>query len=387
MMFSFSSEARMNELVAKANKPLAKLGLPQLVVTSVTPRKFKDLAPDGKEFTRVVFDAEIEVPQVLVQIAGVQVVARLENIEGLNMITRIGEYEGNLDAYREATIECQHCNLQRNRKGSWVVLNPEGQQIQVGDTCVDLYFGVNVERILRTSYQIHSILNSDDFGGCPREYEHTARFIALCAWTASTRGFVTKKQADEQVSTSTSQEARWLCGPLHSNDPREREDYNAKNAQADQWLKENYEGQSVSQLVLDFWMEREELSEFEHNCRVAILSQNLRYQGLVAYATKLWVDAIHKTTQATPPPSQHVGQVGDKLSFTGTIKNIYRFSTQWGTTTQIIFMDPQGNIFVWKATNNPGVNVGETVKVRGTVKAHNDYKGTLQTLLTHCVID
>jgi hypothetical protein len=393
-MFTFRSEARMNELVAKANKPLAKLGLAPIKVVTVTPRKVKAFTETGREYTYVVYDVEMAIPEEIVKIEGTQVVARVENVEGLNMITRIGGYEGNLDAYRTTAIECQHCNFKRNRKGSWIVLNAQAQQVQVGDTCIDLYFGVDVARILRTSYQIHSILDSDDFGGGSKEYEAVERFVNLCAWTAATKGFVTKKQADEQGGNSTSSHAYYLSEPLSGfADAKERQEYNHENATATAWLAQTYPGLSVHQMVIDFWMEKEELTEFEHNCRVAILAQSLRYQGLVAYATKLWVDATKKAALRaqellTPrPASQYQGKVSDKLSLTLTVKNIYSFATMYGTTTQIIFTDEKGNCFVWKASRDPQVTVGETYKVQGTVKEYKDYKGTQQTFLTRCTIN
>jgi hypothetical protein len=56
-MFTFRSETRMNELVAKANKPLVKMGLPILIVASVTPRKVNCTTEGGQNITYVVYDA------------------------------------------------------------------------------------------------------------------------------------------------------------------------------------------------------------------------------------------------------------------------------------------------------------------------------------------
>jgi hypothetical protein len=399
-MFTYRSESRMNELVAKANKPLVKLGLPLLVVTSVTPRKVSIVTEAGQTVHYIVYDAEITVPEELVRIAGTQVVARIENVEGLNMVTRIGGYEGNLDTYRTAAIECQHCGFKRNRKGSWIVLNTEGQQIQVGDTCVDLYFGVDVARILSTSYHVHSILDSDDWGmagGSRKDYDDAAAFIATIAWIASTKGFVTKKQVAEQGwGMSSANYASYLCHPLCPiADAKERAEYYAARQEAHEWLKATYGEHSVQELVMDFWMEKDNLSEFEHNCRVSILAQSLRYEGLVAYATKIWVDtvkkaeAVAKAALAPTAPrtvSQWVATKGERIVLTLTVKNIYSYETDYGTTTMFIFNDEQGNCIVWKATSNPSMEVGQTYSIKGTVKGHTDYKGIKQTLLTRCQI-
>lgn len=386
-MFTFSSLERMNELVAKANKPIAKLGLDPISVIDWTARKVKATTEGGGEYVYVVYDAEISIPTELVQIAGTRVIARIEQIEGLNMITRIGgKTEHNLDQYREAPIACQHCNLKRSRKGSWICVTADGRVIQVGDTCVDLYFGINVEQILRTSYRVHSILDSDEYFGSGRTYEPVARFINLCVWAAATQGFVTRKQADLDGGSSTSQESLWLASPVIGRDARL--EHEEKNEAATKWLTEN-DMLNAYEKVVDYWIERETPAEFEHNCRVAVLSGTLRHQGLVAYAAKMWFDSVteqKRVASAPKPTSQYVSEIGKREVFNLTVKNLYSYDNQYGTVTMIIFADQQGNCFVWKASGNPGVTVGDTYSVKGTVKDHTEYKGTKQTLLTRCAI-
>ena len=179
---------------------------------------------------------------------------------------------------------------------------------------------------------------------------------------------MTKKQAQENESQSTSDYASYLTSPLSSfADAKERAAYYAANQECSEWLKATYGEKTVQELVLDFWMEKDNLSEFEHNCRVAILAQSLRYMGLVAYATKIWVDAVKKAeaaakaalAPATPRTvSQWVAKIGDRVVLTLTVKNIYSYETVYGTTTMFIFNDEQGNCIVWKATSNPSEDSG-----------------------------
>jgi hypothetical protein len=90
--------------------------------------------------------------------------------------------------------------------------------------------------------------------------------------------------------------------------------------------------------------------------------------------------------------SQHVGNIGDKIEFNG----VYVRSGSWeqkafsgyGTTTMYIhtFKDGNGNVFTWKTQNGVGLENGETVIVKGTVKNHSEYKDEKQTELTRCKI-
>ncbi len=385
-MFTFSSLERMNQLVAKANKPIAKLGLTPISVIDWVPRKVKVTTEAGGEYVYVVYDAEISIPTELVQIAGTRVIARIERIGGLNMVTRIGgKTEHNLDQYRDAPIACQHCNLKRSRKGSWVCCTSDGSVIQVGDTCVDLYFGINVEQILSALYRVHSILDSDEYFGSGRTHEPIAHFINLCVWAAATQGFVTRKQADLSGGSSTSEESLWLASPVSSNNHNARLEHREKNEQATEWLTEN-DMLNAYEKVVDYWIEHETPAEFEHNCRVAVLSGTLRHQGLVAYAAKMWFDSVTEQAAAPESLSQYVGEIGKREVFNLTVKSLFSYDTQYDITTMIIFSDQQGNCLVWKASGNPGLTVGESYSVKSTVKNHTEYKGTKQTLLTRCAI-
>ena len=57
------------------------------------------------------------------------------------------------------------------------------------------------------------------------------------------------------------------------------------------------------------------------------------------------------------------------------------WETQWGYTKLYKITDEAGNIFTWKTSSwvEDGIKT-----IKGTVKAHNDYKGTKQTELTRC---
>ena len=64
-MFTYSSEARMWELVTKANKFLTKLHLGEVTILSITPRKVQISENAFQEsIYGVVFDAEIAFPEI-----------------------------------------------------------------------------------------------------------------------------------------------------------------------------------------------------------------------------------------------------------------------------------------------------------------------------------
>jgi hypothetical protein len=83
--------------------------------------------------------------------------------------------------------------------------------------------------------------------------------------------------------------------------------------------------------------------------------------------------------------NEYVGSVGDKLLVEVTVLKRNSFETDYGTTFLFILADAAGNSLVWFASNNV-LEVGETVTLKGTVKAQNDRDGRKQTVLTRCKV-
>ena len=48
-------------------------------------------------------------------------------------------------------------------------------------------------------------------------------------------------------------------------------------------------------------------------------------------------------------------------------------------------VDDTGNIFIWFANTTP-LTVGESYHLKGTVKVHEEYEGTKQTVLQRCKV-
>lgn len=112
-------------------------------------------------------------------------------------------------------------------------------------------------------------------------------------------------------------------------------------------------------------------------------------------AERLAKEAEKARIKALKAISQHVGQVGDKLDLTATFDHTAWFEcrsfTGYGTTTMYIhtFKDADGNVLIWKTSNglgSMGLQEGDLVQIKGTVKDHSEYKDEKQTVLTRCKI-
>lgn len=390
-MHTFSSVSRMNELVAKANTWVRKLGLEPIKVISCEPRKVKvDVDKEGQDVFEVVFDAELEIPVELVKVGDQTVVARLQRVESQNMVTRIGSADVNLDSYRSCDIQCDHCKVNRRRNSSWVVANSDGKLIQVGDSCARLYFGVDVNLILNQGPKISSLLDSDGFSG-PRRSLDFNRFVALVTWYTITSGYVSKKMADERRTRATVHDAMFLTEPLSPYaGPMERTRWNEENYKFRTWISEQMAGRELGSEILDWWLEREPASEFEHNCKLAIMDHSDRFLGLAAYAVKIWVENNFQTPEAEKRKnrldSQWIGEIKERRDFDLKVTSVRAIDGDYGTTFIVGFEDEQGNEFKWFASSNPQLTLGSSYKIKGTIKKHSEYKGVKSTEINRCKV-
>lgn len=99
--------------------------------------------------------------------------------------------------------------------------------------------------------------------------------------------------------------------------------------------------------------------------------------------------------------SEYIGMVGTKITAEVTLTNSYSYTdtrfSYYGTTKYIYTMqDADGNVYVWKTTCDLSfydeksevgfdwIRKGDTLRITGKVKAHEEYNGTKQTELTRC---
>lgn len=79
-----------------------------------------------------------------------------------------------------------------------------------------------------------------------------------------------------------------------------------------------------------------------------------------------------------------VGSVGERITLSeANVKLLTSWETMYGYTYMYQFVDKAGNIYIWKTSNNVE---GDTVSLKGTVKAHSDFNGVKQTELTRCKV-
>lgn len=86
------------------------------------------------------------------------------------------------------------------------------------------------------------------------------------------------------------------------------------------------------------------------------------------------------------PKTEYFGSVGDKVELILTLTHIGGYDTMYGFTSVYTFADDEGHQFVWKTGCYLDQSEGSKLTVRGTIKAHSEYRGARQTELTRCKV-
>lgn len=132
---------------------------------------------------------------------------------------------------------------------------------------------------------------------------------------------------------------------------------------------------------------RNRLSDYLHNLLVLSRSGIVgwRSAGIAASAAAAYRQEIERKQQGAN--SHHVGTVGERREWTLTLRGVHYMDGAYGTTALYTFHDPKGNLVKWFASNGGcNLEVGRIYTGKATVKKHDLYEGTEQTLITRAAL-
>lgn len=97
---------------------------------------------------------------------------------------------------------------------------------------------------------------------------------------------------------------------------------------------------------------------------------------------------------------EYYGNVGDKFELSLTFDKSFGFETQFGYNYIHLFRDDENHVFKWSTSNGTYLayhktngrsdyldfESGKKYTIKGTIKAHEEYKGMKQTVITRCKV-
>lgn len=82
--------------------------------------------------------------------------------------------------------------------------------------------------------------------------------------------------------------------------------------------------------------------------------------------------------------SQHIGSIGERIEIEIVIEKIISLENDLGSSKMYLMRDDCGNAFVWTTASSKDWQTGDRKRIRGTVKAHREYRNDKQTVLNRC---
>lgn len=377
-------EARLVELAKKCARK--KLTPP----TWSWGRVFLDTEVNRPHGTnKVVLTLSAEVPKY----AGWKFVAALDHLEGGNFVRSVAG-EPVPAEYRAAGPKCDHCKSDRRRNATYVLRHEDGRVVQVGSTCLADFLGTDEAGRLAAAATVLASVEGfceggGEGGGGPSEFG-LGEFLEVTAFSVREHGWTSRTAARERlVEGSATADFVWnyLTAP-----GAKKSDYKVTVSPEDKALA--LEAETWAESLSD-----EEVNsatgDYLHNVRlvaqtgaVSFRTAGIAASIVTAYQRHLGTLKLREKRATEAAESKYVGTVGKRETWTATLDFVTGYETAYGYTTVLKFKTSDGGCLVWKASNTELArsDVGNVYTVTGTVKKHEEYKGSKQTLVSRCKV-
>lgn len=280
--------------------------------------------------------------------------------------------------------ECDHCNLSRPRTTTFLVQHVDsGALKQVGRSCLKDFLGHSTLPVFIDTDQVNNEIDKALAGGGQAAADWDLTSVLTYAWAVvETHGWTPASAA-----SSGRDSTRDLVGDVLS-EGRKAGDVLASIA------GKLAEGQRLAPRIITDLLDRlDGSSGYQANVAVILRAGTVnraKHLGLAVSAINAWQRLTADTpTEPEPAPQRiirHAGTVGEPITLTGTITTAisvdgYHYNSP---PQQLLVIDAGDTIakMVTAAGWADDVKLGEQVTITAVVKAHTDYHGIPQTVLT-----
>jgi len=318
-------------------------------------------------------------------IAGYELIASCEAMEQGTLIKTIPG-KTYPESYREMLI-CEHCNSDRKRKYTFIVRHIETDTYKmVGKSCLKDFLG-HVDPQFYASYlEIINISDDNEFDGIPytaMKYDIQS-YMNIVTAVIREKGFLSRSKASELEGVlPTSDIAEKIITDIRGKYTIDITDNDKKLAEdALNWCK------NLPEYNLNDYMYSIHLLSQERTIRTKDFDFVASIIPAYVKMIEKQIEAERKATMTKEQSiSDYVGTPGEKIQIELTYVKFFHYDTMFGTTWIHKFEDNNGNIFVWKTSKAlTDIKCSDSLKLKGSIKEHNEYKGEKQTILTRCKI-
>lgn len=347
---------------------------------------------DGNEITRkyIVVEAEGEAKAEGWVFAGT-----IEHTKAGNILRSVSDEYKIPTRYHDAEPYCEHCNTKRYRKDTYVVYNEEtGEFKQLGKSCLKEYTnGLNIEMAACILRWLKDVEEHCYYGGSSLkpywDVKEVSRYFVETmrkfGWASSSAGESSTKNLAMNFYDLEHGTRRLFKEEIKKyTELAENVDFNVNHVEEEyieaalKWAR-NWDGH--------------EWNDYRENLKVIANLDYCEWKHLgylaslfMAYDKDMEREIKRMERKNSRAQSNHIGEVKEKVTCSvKEFKCLTSWETQWGVTFLYEFITEEGNILIWK-TGKWIDEDREITIITGTVKAHNEFRGTKQTELTRCKV-
>ena len=399
--------SRLEELIEKINKQATKLNLKPITISNdgVDHRQLYVKKGDRKStwVNEDSFDDDKHIKQgqvrnwLLITVDGEQpkfngwtfcaTLMPVPTDTGIeNMIRKVPGVLHNVPTeYRDRAGECDHCKQNRRRNETYIVFSEEDGFKMVGSSCIKDFLGHTDPHAIAKYLELLntfdvSCSNIDEDGYFKSENSSYLAKSVLAQTSAVIRvfGWTSKKQVwNQKYGTATATRVGTYLLPPHILSSEEKKEQK-ESAVTDEDIER---GEKIFEYLES--IDRETENEYMYNLSllgrsscIGSKSLGILCSAVVAYDRELAKKASFKDYSS----SEYVGDIKERREMNITVDRIFEKEGDFGLTKIHHMIDELGNYLVWFCSG-VGLQVGDTYKVKATVKKHSEYNGVKQTIV------
>ena len=324
-----------------------------------------------KVFKYLTIGVELEVNY---KVGDYEIVAELEHTGSGNIIRQI-----NLDievpkTYRDVPCRCEHCNTNRKRNNTFLLVDKDNNFKQVGKNCLNDYTGVDTLSILDKVNKLGFLLN-EDF----EQDEEFKNYLINSAPKYEPLEYMANIMLQKVLEEGYTKDNDGIFYNL--NEYRYKEELEPKV-------------EEVLNVVNSDWYNDD--SNYCYNVKTMLSSgyvEPRHWKMLISYinsALNYLQRKIQKQLEFEGLNNDYLGQVGDRITFDiKDIKLLYTSTTYFSYNGETNFtyriITTTNNVVIWKTTTYLDVatlTYPLLSLAKGTIKKLSEYKGEKQTIVT-----
>ena len=371
----------------KLNRRATKIGAPP-VSYEIIEEYTKTI--DECPYTGTILLTPYHIPMLKIKVEGTApkfegwtFLGTLEHTEGGNILRSVPGYTIPED-YRNVDRKCDHCELNRIRKDTFVVRHEDGTMKQVGRQCVRDFLGHrSPENIVRWADFMVKLGDFDDdeygLGGWDIKEDPTIEmldFLAVTSAIIKKFGWVSVGEADSSFTMSTKEIVF-----DHFFPPRELT-WSAQQDAEKEKVRTTDADYDLAERAREWAKNVEAKTDYLGNVNVIAAND---YVGIRQFGIAASIVGVFKRNEekrmreSTEFSNEWFGNEKERLELTVTVLNTFENDGRWGLTTIHKMVTDEGHRVVWFATGNTALEQGKTYRVNATVKSHNEWQGKNET--------